>query len=69
MEWNKCQDTVGLPEVYQDVELLIKPEDLPFQYLSVVWDGKTLWYFANNNDAPWVALDPSIHFKEWSYIK
>ena len=68
MEWNKCQDIVGLPEVDQDVELLIRPENLPFQYLSVVWDGKTLWRFANNNEAPWTALDSSIHFKEWSYI-
>ena len=63
MEWNRCENTSGLPEVDQDVELLIKPENLPFQYLSVVWDGKTLWQFANNNETPWAALNPGIHFK------
>ena len=68
MIWYECQDTIGLPEVTQDVELLIKPEDLPFKYLSVVWDGKNLWFYSNNERSPWDTLHKTVHFKEWAYI-
>ena len=69
MEWNRCQDTVGLPEVDKDVYLLIKPEELPFLYLLVIWDGKNLWHFTNSDHEPFAILHPGIHFYEWSYIE
>ena len=50
------------------MELLIKPEDLPFKYLSVVWDGKNLWFYSNNERSPWDTLHKTVHFKEWAYI-
>ena len=69
MTWYNCSDKEGLPQVEQgkDVELLIKPEDLPFMYLSTVWDGTNLWVYSGNQNEPWQTLDSTVHFKSWSY--
>lgn len=36
MKWNKCDGIIGLPETNgKYAELLLKVDNLPFQYLSV----------------------------------
>lgn len=69
MEWKSCTDKMGLPKVNgKDVELLIKPDGLPFVYLSTVWDGTNLWVFSGKQEEPWQTLPETVHFKQWAYI-
>ena len=70
MEWYKCSDKEGLPKIedHKDVHLLIKPDNIPFMYLSVVWDGINLWCYSRHPEFPWTTLD-NVHFKEWTYIE
>jgi hypothetical protein len=72
MKWNKCDGIIGLPETNgKDVELLLKVDNLPFQYLSVIWDGKFLFIYSGNIKSPWggLRLEKEVKFKEWSYIE
>lgn len=68
MKWNKCFDKEGLPQVKKDTDILIKPENLPFTYLYVVWDGRQLWRYSGKPNFPWDILLDNVHFKEWAYI-
>lgn len=70
MKWNKCDGLIGLPETNgEDVELLLKVDNLPFQYLSVIWDGMYLYQYSGDFSYPWAGVQNQIEFHEWTYIK
>ena len=70
MDWKNIKND-GYPPETDDVNVLLKVDELPMQYVSAVWDGERFWVLSPNlyRTAPWTVLPSGIVVTDWCYIK
>ena len=70
MDWKRIT-TDGYPPETEDVDVLLKVENAPIQYIAAVWDGKRFWMLEATffRTAPWTIVPSEVGIIEWAYIK
>ena len=70
LRWHPADEPIELPEDRTEVEVLLKVENLPFGYVTAVWNGEYFRVFSTYGypERPLSSMPESIGIVQWAYL-